>query len=314
MHRLQHLRYGGQHQRSDEVYPEPDHGRGMAARLAPRDHPRNDKAGPLWGGRVTAESALPGLAAWARVRDWRLWQVQQAANAQLYLESPLTASDILGFGIPHVALATGSTWRADGVGRAHRRPLGFLDPARVLTPNDIMAKGAGAVGNDGPVVVFDDDRFYIASLLAEVLVDAEHEVVFVTPAPVVSPWSENTLEQARIQRRLMEKKVKIVPLHDLADMAPDRLTLSCVYSGELREIGCGTLVSVTARLPNDQLWSDLVARQDQWADAGIRTVKRIGDCHAPSLIAMAVQSGHAYARHAELETEPQPLREDFGHI
>ena len=27
---------------------------------------------PQLGGRVTRESALPGLGAWARVRDWRL--------------------------------------------------------------------------------------------------------------------------------------------------------------------------------------------------------------------------------------------------
>lgn len=272
------------------------------------------EAGSTWGGRVTSESALPGLAAWGRVRDWRLWQLQQASNAELYLESPLEASDILEFGVPHVALATGSTWRADGVGRAHRRPLSFLDPARVLTPDDIMTKGAAAVSTDDPVVIFDDDRFYMASVLAEVLVDAGREVVFITPAPIVSPWSENTLEQDRIQRRLVEKQVRIIPLHNLADMSPDTLTLSCVYTETTQVIDCAKLVTVTSRRPNDQLWLDLISMKDQWADAGIQTVNRIGDCYAPSLIAMAVQAGHKYARHAELENEPQPLREDFGHV
>ncbi|MGB0508163.1 MAG: NAD(P)-binding protein [Pikeienuella sp.] len=144
------------------------------------------EASTTWGGRVTLESALPGLSAWGRVRDWRLWQLQQSPNAELYLDSRLEASDILEFGIPHVALATGSTWRNDGVGRAHRRPLDFLDPTRVLTPDDIMAKSAAAVTADGPVVIFDDDHFYMASVLAELLANAGREVVFVTPAPVVS--------------------------------------------------------------------------------------------------------------------------------
>lgn len=272
------------------------------------------EAGTTWGGRVTLESALPGLATWGRVRDWRLWQLQQAPNAELYLQSPLEASDILEFGMAHVALATGSTWRADGVGRAHRLPLTFLDPNRVLTPDDIMAKGGAAVSNDGPVVIFDDDRFYMASVLAEALTNAGREVVFVTPASTVSPWSENTLEQARIQRRLMEKNVRIIPLHKLAGMPPQTLMLSCMYTGATQEIACGTLVTVTTRRPNDRLWSDINAVKDQWADAGIQTVERIGDCYAPSLIAMAVQSGHTYARNAELEIEPHPLREDFGHI
>jgi dimethylamine/trimethylamine dehydrogenase len=34
------------------------------------------------GGRVTLESALPGLAAWARVRDWRLNQIGKLPNVE----------------------------------------------------------------------------------------------------------------------------------------------------------------------------------------------------------------------------------------
>ncbi|MFP3386113.1 FAD-dependent oxidoreductase, partial [Tritonibacter sp. SIMBA_163] len=64
-----------------------------------------------WGGRVTQECRLPGLAAWGRVRDWRLGQLRQASNAQLYLDSRLSAEDVLSFGIPHIAIATGARWR-----------------------------------------------------------------------------------------------------------------------------------------------------------------------------------------------------------
>ncbi|SDF57016.1 NAD(P)-binding protein [Sulfitobacter delicatus] len=268
------------------------------------------EADTAWGGRVTREAALPGLAAWGRVRDTRLWLLQQRPNAELYLQSPLTAEDLLDYGMPHIALATGSRWRRDGRGRANRLPLPFLDPTRVLTPDDLMHTGAAAVTADGPVVIFDDDRFYMASVLAELLANAGHEVIFVTPAPVVSPWSDKTLEQARIQRRLIEKKVQIIPLSNLADMGPDSLTLSCVYGGPTREIPCATLVMVTARAPQDALWHDLQTRKQDWADAGIKTITRIGDCLAPSLIAMAVQSGHAYAQYIEHDTPPEPLRED----
>ena len=38
------------------------------------------------------------------------------------------------------------------------------------------------------------------------------------------------------------------------------------------------------------------------ADAGIRAVHRIGDCHAPATIAAAVYEGHRFAR--ELGAEP----------
>lgn len=270
------------------------------------------EAGKAWGGRVTREAALPGLAAWGRVRDTRLWQLQQVPNAELYLESRLTARDLLDYGTPHIALATGSTWRRDGTGRANRLPLSFLDPNRVLTPDDLMTSGASAVSCDGPVVIFDDDRFYMGSVLAELLVNAGKEVVFVTPSPIVAPWSERTLEQERIQRRLIEKNVRIIPLSNITGMSDGAVTLGCVYSGTAQEIACGNLVLVTSRTPADALWYDLNAVKEQWADAGIKTVTRIGDCLAPSLIAMAVYSGHAYARSVELDAPPEPLREDVG--
>jgi len=201
-------------------------------------------------------------------------------------------------------LATGAKWRADGAGREHRTPLPFLAGRPVLTPDDLMTRGAGAITAPGPVVIFDDDRFYLASVLAELVAGAGHRTIFVTPAPIVAPWSENTLEQERIQKRLIELGVGIVPLHGLAGRTEDRLRVACVYSGRTQEIECGTLVAVTSRLPNDGLWEELAARRDEWEDAGIRSVTRIGDCLAPGLIATACYSGHEFARLAGADAHP----------
>ena len=48
---------------------------------------------------------------------------------------------------------------------------------------------------------------------------------------------------------------------------------------------------------------DLLGRQPDWADAGLLSVRAIGDAWAPATIAAAVWSGHRYAE--ELD-EPQP--------
>ena len=88
------------------------------------------------GGRVTREAALPGLNAWARVRDHRLYQINRHAEASLYLESPLTASDLAEFGADAVVIATGSTWRADGVGSSGPAPV--ADFASVFSADDVM--------------------------------------------------------------------------------------------------------------------------------------------------------------------------------
>ena len=143
----------------------------------------------------------------------------------------------------------------------------------------------------------------MASVLAELVAGAGHRTIFVTPAPVAAPWSENTLEQERIQKRLIELGVEIVPLHGLAALSAGRLRAECVYSGRTREIDCGTLVAVTSRLPNDRLWEDLAARRDEWEEAGVRSVTRVGDCLAPGLIAAACYSGHEYARSAGAEAD-----------
>ncbi|MGL4294289.1 MAG: FAD-dependent oxidoreductase, partial [Aestuariivirga sp.] len=70
------------------------------------------------GGRVARECRLPGLAAWGRVRDWRLLQIGKMPNVSLYLESDMTAETVAELGADHVLVATGATWRRDGTGSA----------------------------------------------------------------------------------------------------------------------------------------------------------------------------------------------------
>ncbi len=273
------------------------------------------EAGGEWGGRVARECRLPGLSTWGRVRDWRVGQLSTQVNAQLYLHSPLSAEDVLQYGMPHVAIATGANWRCDGVGRTHRLPLEFLSEGALVSPDALLVDGTAAVSVDGPVVIFDDDCFYMGSVLAEMLARAGRAVTFVTPEAQVAPWSKNTLEQGRVQRRLIELGVDIIPAMALAGRTKDRLEVSCVYSGKTRQIDCATLVPVTARLPDETLWHDLKAREAEWADAGIKTVVRLGDCLAPGLIAAAVYSGHEYARTYQEQIDrdrPPFLREDIA--
>ena len=78
------------------------------------------EGGSELGGRILGESALPGLGAWRRVRDYRVAKLEQMANVQIFRESRLDAAAVMELGIDDVFLATGSTWRRDGVGRTSR--------------------------------------------------------------------------------------------------------------------------------------------------------------------------------------------------
>ncbi|HET6621806.1 MAG TPA: NAD(P)-binding protein, partial [Dongiaceae bacterium] len=97
------------------------------------------EAGTELGGRVAKECRLPGLAAWGRVRDYRVGQIQKMPNVEVYLDSNLSADDVLEFGFSHVAIATGSSWRRDGVARFQTQPVSIDSAMPVFTPDDLMA-------------------------------------------------------------------------------------------------------------------------------------------------------------------------------
>ena len=64
---------------------------------------------------------------------------------------------------------------------------------------------------------------------------------------------------------------------------------------------------MTSRLPEDQLYQALKAREADWRDAGLKTVSRIGDCAGPATIAAAVFSGHRYARDLDAPFDPDAV-------
>ncbi len=245
------------------------------------------------GGRVTRESRLPGLAEWARVRDWRVGQIHKLANVDVYLDSVLSAQDVLDFGAEHVVLATGCHWRSDGYGRSHGFAIpGFADSARVYTPDDLMD---GRLPQ-GRVVVFDDDGYYHAGVAAELLRLRGCEVIHLTPEDSLAPWTLNTLDYRHVRKRMAELGIEAMVSHDVVGYDGAALTIEDVWTHRRRELACDAVVTVTARLPDDALWQELNRREVEWTEAGIRSVRCIGDAEAPGLIAHAVYAGHRYAR------------------
>ncbi len=258
------------------------------------------EAGTELGGRVTRESALPGLNAWARVRDYRTGQIQPMTNVEVYLDSELSAEQVLEFGADHVALATGSRWQRDGIGRVIRAAVPGAVLPHAMSPDDIMDGQRPAMG---PVVVFDDDHYYMGSMMADLLAGEGYKVTLVTPGLCVSSWTEYTLEQGYIEKRLVDLGVEILPRHSLISIDDGIVKLSNMITGQTIERP-GSVVSVTMRLPCDDLYNALMANSDALETAGIKSVRRIGDCYGPSTIAAAVYEGHRYAR--ELDTEIDP--------
>jgi dimethylamine/trimethylamine dehydrogenase len=248
------------------------------------------------GGRVALERRLPGLSAWGRVADYRTTQLAAMSNVEIYRDSDLTADDVLGFGFAHVAIATGSRWRDDGVGRRLLKPLPCAEGADILTPDDLLA-GRRPAGRN--VLIYDDDHYYMGGVLAELLVREDFNVTLVTPAPDVSNWMRMTMEQFRVQARLLELGVRILAQTGVASIGRGSVETACVFTDRRETLAAQSVVLVTARWPNNRLATDLQARKAEWADAGILSVATIGDALAPGIIAAAVFAGRRYAEELE---------------
>jgi dimethylamine/trimethylamine dehydrogenase len=223
----------------------------------------------------------------------------------MFTESELDADAVAELDIPNVFVATGAKWRRDGVGRSNRQPIGIHEDMQILTPDDVMS---GVMPASGPVLIYDDDQIYLGGVLAEHLRDLGHEVVFLTPASIVSPWTENTLEQTRIQKSLIKRGVILKTGQALTGINGDSCIVSDVYSEQEQTLNCGSVVLVTERIRQSDLY-DILKVKKEAGELGLGTLDLLGDAAMPALIADAVYAGHMAARN--FEKDPDEADKEF---
>ncbi|MBO0655735.1 NAD(P)-binding protein [Streptomyces triculaminicus] len=260
------------------------------------------------GGRVARECRLPGLGTWARVSEWRLGQLRRMRNVQLLPDNDITAEMVLQAEASLVAVATGATWRADGIGRYHSEAIPGLEGVPVYTPDDVMDSRLPS----GRVVLFDDDHYYMGGVIAERLVEQGCEVTFVTPESLVSAYTQLTAEQRKVQRRILRTCAAVHTSTTLARTEPGTAHLACVFTGRETAVAADAVVLTTGMVPRDELYQELARRGEaELGAAGIRRVVRLGDCLGPGIIAAAVHSGHLFARTLDTAlTDRAPYRRE----
>jgi len=248
------------------------------------------------GGRVIFEANLKGLSAWKRVVDNRVYEIQQKNNIEIYKDSELTVTHINELGIDNIFLATGASWRLDGIGRSTRKPIKGLDKIKVLSPEEAV-KNTTNLKN--PIIVYDDEQGYLAGVIADHLSAAGHKIVFLTPASVVSPWTESTLEQTRVQRSLLNQGVEIICNKSIQEADSKGIEAKCVFTGKRTTIDCKTIIMVTERIPNYSLFDKLIKQEEALGGSSSKNIQLIGDAESPGLIADSIYSGHLAAENFE---------------
>ena len=95
-----------------------------------------------------------------------------------------------------------------------------------------------------------------------------------------------------------------------------KLITECTYSGQRQTIEASAVAMVCSRVGNDDLWNELVARESEWAEHGVQSIKIIGDAEAPAPIAWATYAGHRYARELDMPDigDDLPFRREVAQL
>ncbi|MDP6026520.1 MAG: FAD-dependent oxidoreductase [Pseudomonadales bacterium] len=246
------------------------------------------------GGRLNFEASLPGLNAWARIKDYRLYALKKMDNVSLYTESELSLENILELQHQRVVIATGARWTR-ALYSSLEIPLGALAGAGVYTPDDI----AEGIIPQGKTLVYDFDNYYLGGVLAEHLAKLGSSVEYATPAGHASAWTIMTNEQPYVHQALYALGVAIHTQTLLTGFEQSSVSLANIFTGHTSEIDFNSVVLVGLRLPDNKLYDQIMDAKESVKSAGIKSVERIGDAIAAGALVHAVYSGHQYARNLD---------------
>ncbi len=279
------------------------------------------------GGATNSIATLPGLGEWGYHRDYREVQlgklVKKNKESQIALGvKPLSVDDCLEYGAEKIVIATGSSWNTDGTNALLHDPVQGIDanlPTHV-TPEQVFA-GSKEIGKK--VVILNCDPYYMAPSLAQLLAEKGHEVTILTGV-ALGNYMHFTLEAPNMHRMLHELGIEVIGDVWAAQAEANRIQTYPIFGdGYRREYrGPGklprrenthfdwhefdSLVLVTGRHSNCELFNGLKARKDEWADNDIKGVYLIGDAWAPKLMADATFDGHRLAREIEGDDPQHP--------
>lgn len=242
------------------------------------------------GGRINKEAKLPGMSSYKRVIDYRVSQINQLENVDVYLDNTMARDDVLELGFDHVVTATGSTWQPS-IMDEKSAPILITKTDSIFTPEDVL-EGCEL---QSPVIIFDFDYYYMGGLIAEYIKGLGHEVTIITPFEKVSPWSFNSNEVSEIESRLLDIDIKVLTKHRIDDIGESSIKIIHQVTNKKTDVDRGSLVLVGHRKQSDSLYTLLTSDEDALKASGIKSVQNIGDSNAPGAIVHATYAGHLYA-------------------
>ena len=108
-------------------------------------------------------------------------------------------------------------------------------------------------------------------------------------------WGKHSNEEYAVTRNLIESGVEIVTNRCLEAVDAGSVTTSCIFTDRESTMEADWVLPLTRRELDDTLFQSLRDICAGGREDAPKSVRRIGDCEAPGLIAAAVYSGYKAA-------------------
>jgi hypothetical protein len=234
------------------------------------------------GGQVNLIIRAPGRESFSALTEDLVRQLDRL-RVDVRLNTEATVDLVRDLAPDCILVSTGAVPDRTGFSSAvpHVRALPGAEAPNVVAGWDVLRDPGVATGR---VVVLDNVGTREAAGVAEVLLDAGHEVQLVTPFNELFPATITTLEQPLLYGRLLGKGLIPHGTSWAERVGDGTVTIYNLATSRRSELtGVGAVVLCTGRRAEAGLYSELLA-------AGLDPI-RIGDCLAPRTLDHAIYEG-----------------------
>jgi 2,4-dienoyl-CoA reductase-like NADH-dependent reductase (Old Yellow Enzyme family) len=243
------------------------------------------EAGAQLGGAFRLAGLQPRRA---QILDLVAWYERQLMKLQVdvRLNAYLDAAEIASFGADEVIIATGSLPPETGFQKAlpHLDRLPGIENGNVVSPEAVLAR---EVRPGKTVIVYDEGGNWKGAGTAWKLAEDGHNVILVTPDPMVGRELQRTAADFPLRRRLSGLGVRFVLESAILEWTGKAAKVTCFLDGSEQWIEADTLVMSTTNMAND-------LEHQALEQAGFNA-RLIGDAAAPRPAPYAIHEGRKAA-------------------
>ncbi len=243
-----------------------------------------EKANELGGQALLAEK-LPGREEMGGLIRWQKIQLPQV-GVNIVTGTAATAQMILDQKPDAVVVATGATWMRNGyTGMSHLEVAGWQQD-NVVTADEVVS-GKAEVGKN--VLIWDGRGDITPPGVAEMLADRGCNVVLVSPHPVLGGFDLiKDMTWFHFMPRLLNKGVEVSTQTFIVMIVEKTVTVLNIHTMAMREIEADTVVLITGKIPNDDLYNELEGK--------VGELYKVGEARNPHAMGEANRDGHFVGR------------------